>query len=72
MKATGASAASLVMSNLVLADELQEKKRHIVTLSFDDGFKKSSITTAEIYPAVKSQSQPVGWRREARTSLGLR
>ncbi len=28
---------------------LAEKKRHIVTLSFDDGFKKSSIKTAEIY-----------------------
>ncbi len=26
-----------------------EKKIHIVTLSFDDGFKKSSIRTAEIY-----------------------
>jgi peptidoglycan/xylan/chitin deacetylase (PgdA/CDA1 family) len=49
MKATGAAAASLVMPNLVLADEPKEKKRHIVTLSFDDGFKKSSIETAEIY-----------------------
>ncbi|MCK4752740.1 MAG: polysaccharide deacetylase family protein [Planctomycetes bacterium] len=26
-----------------------KKKKHIVTLSFDDGFKKSSIKTAEIY-----------------------
>ena len=25
------------------------KKRHIITLSFDDGFAKSSIKTAEIY-----------------------
>lgn len=25
------------------------KKRHLITLSFDDGFKKSSIQTAEIY-----------------------
>ena len=49
MKATGAAAASLVIPNLVLADEPQEKKRHIVTLSFDDGFKNSSIKTAEIY-----------------------
>ena len=48
MKATGAAAASLVMSNAALSDE-PEKKRHIVTLSFDDGFKKSSIKTAEIY-----------------------
>lgn len=31
------------------ADEPQENKRHIVTLSFDDGFKKSSLKTAEIY-----------------------
>lgn len=27
----------------------REDKRHIITLSFDDGFKKSSIKTAEIY-----------------------
>ena len=26
-----------------------KRKRHIVTLSFDDGFRKSSIRTAEIY-----------------------
>ena len=49
MKATGAAAASLVMPNAALSDESPEKKRHIVTLSFDDGFKKSSIKTAEIY-----------------------
>jgi len=29
------------------------KRRHIVTLSFDDGFKKSSIKTAEIYEKYK-------------------
>ena len=49
MKATGAAAASLVMSNTVLATDSPHNKRHIVTLSFDDGFKKSSIKTAEIY-----------------------
>jgi peptidoglycan/xylan/chitin deacetylase (PgdA/CDA1 family) len=27
----------------------QEKKSHLITLSFDDGFEKSSIKTAEIY-----------------------
>lgn len=27
----------------------QDKKKHFVTLSFDDGFKKSSIRTAEIF-----------------------
>ena len=49
MKATGAAAASLVMPNTVLATDSPHNKRHIVTLSFDDGFKKSSIKTAEIY-----------------------
>ena len=49
MKATGAVAASLVLPSAALSDEAAEKKRHIVTLSFDDGFKKSSIKTAEIY-----------------------
>ena len=28
---------------------LEDAKKHIVTLSFDDGFKKSSLKTAEIY-----------------------
>lgn len=31
----------------------QPSKKHIVTLSFDDGFKKSSIKTAEIYEKYK-------------------
>jgi peptidoglycan/xylan/chitin deacetylase (PgdA/CDA1 family) len=31
------------------SEQRSTKKRHIVTLSFDDGFKKSSIKTAEIY-----------------------
>ena len=30
-------------------DDKKKKKKHILTLSFDDGFKKSSIKTAEIY-----------------------
>ena len=46
---TGAAAASLAIPNAASSDESPEKKRHIVTLSFDDGFKKSSIKTAEIY-----------------------
>lgn len=29
--------------------KMNEVKRHIVTLSFDDGFRKSSVKTAEIY-----------------------
>ena len=49
MKATGAMAASLALSSTGLAAESARRKRHIVTLSFDDGFKKSSIKTAEIY-----------------------
>jgi peptidoglycan/xylan/chitin deacetylase (PgdA/CDA1 family) len=31
----------------------QDKKKHIVTLSFDDGFQKSSLRTAEIYEKYK-------------------
>ena len=49
LKATGAATVSLVAPNATLADESSQKKRHIVTLSFDDGFRKSSIKTAEIY-----------------------
>ena len=49
MLTTGAAAASLVMPDNALLGESQNKKRHIVTLSFDDGFKMSSIKTAEIY-----------------------
>ena len=46
---TGAAAASLTIPHAASSHESPEKKRHIVTLSFDDGFKKSSIKTAEIY-----------------------
>ena len=28
---------------------MKTKKTHFITLSFDDGFKKSSLKTAEIY-----------------------
>ena len=44
----GAFVASLALPLRVSGDE-PKPKRHIVTLSFDDGFKKSSIKTAEIY-----------------------
>lgn len=55
---TGAGAASLILSSC--STNRQEsahqvdssdvsKPKHIVTLSFDDGFEKSSIRTAEIY-----------------------
>jgi len=49
MRTIGVAAASLVLPSAASADEATEKKRHIVTLSFDDGFKKSSIKTAKIY-----------------------
>jgi hypothetical protein len=46
----GAMATTLILPNWLRgAEEHHDKKRHIVTLSFDDGFRKSSIKTAEIY-----------------------
>ena len=48
MLTTSAAAASLAVPKIAGSNEPQ-KKRHIITLSFDDGFKKSSIKTAEIY-----------------------
>ena len=49
MITTGAAAASLVIPTIASPNKSPKKKRHIVTLSFDDGFRKSSIKTAEIY-----------------------
>jgi peptidoglycan/xylan/chitin deacetylase (PgdA/CDA1 family) len=52
MKTTGATAVGLALPMHVHGGEAslgKRSKRHIVTLSFDDGFKKSSIKTAEIY-----------------------
>ncbi len=49
MRAAVAVSASRVLPSTVCAAESPQKKRHIVTLSFDDGFQKSSIKTAEIY-----------------------
>lgn len=46
----GTMATTLALSNWSGgAEKSPNEKRHIVTLSFDDGFKKSSIATAEIY-----------------------
>ncbi len=46
----GAAAVGLAMPKWTTAEPPDEpKKRHIVTLSFDDGFKKSFLRTAEIY-----------------------
>ncbi len=44
---TGAAAIHLAVHNAASSDDSSKKRRHIVTLSFDDGFKKSSIKTAE-------------------------
>ena len=49
----GTTATGLAVPHLSLASEEPKKKRHIVTLSFDDGFKKSSVMTAEIYEKYK-------------------
>jgi peptidoglycan/xylan/chitin deacetylase (PgdA/CDA1 family) len=46
--AAGTTVSTLVVPHLANASD-EPKKRHIVTLSFDDGFKNSSIKTAEIY-----------------------
>jgi peptidoglycan/xylan/chitin deacetylase (PgdA/CDA1 family) len=46
--AAGATAASLALPLHASGGE-PKPNRHIVTLSFDDGFKRSSIKTAEIY-----------------------
>jgi peptidoglycan/xylan/chitin deacetylase (PgdA/CDA1 family) len=47
--AVGATVTGAALPGLVFGAEPPKPKRHIVTLSFDDGFKKSSIKTAEIY-----------------------
>jgi peptidoglycan/xylan/chitin deacetylase (PgdA/CDA1 family) len=46
--AAGSAATAMAVSPLVSAAENGAKK-HVVTLSFDDGFKKSFVRTAEIY-----------------------
>ncbi len=48
----GATASALIVPRLAVGSD-RPTKRHIVTLSFDDGFKKSSIKTAEIYEKYK-------------------
>lgn len=51
--AVGTTATAFAATPLSLASDETRKKRHLVTLSFDDGFKKSSIKTAEIYEKYK-------------------
>jgi len=50
LKALGAGATALVASgSLAVERAASGRKPHLVTLSFDDGFKKSFLRTAEIY-----------------------
>lgn len=42
-----------IPTSSVVAGDTPATKRHIVTLSFDDGFKKSSLKTADIYKKYK-------------------
>ena len=41
--------ATTGLAQLLCGEEQQPTKKHLVTLSFDDGFTKSSIRTAKIY-----------------------
>lgn len=47
----GGVTATLALPNIVSGKKTP--KRHIITLSFDDGFKKSSLLTASIYEKYK-------------------
>jgi peptidoglycan/xylan/chitin deacetylase (PgdA/CDA1 family) len=47
--AVGAAVTGAALPRLSFGAEQPQPKKHIVTLSFDDGFQKSSIKTAEIY-----------------------
>ena len=50
----GLGTASLAaMGTFISCEEVSKEKTHIVSLSFDDGFRKSSIRTAEIYEKYK-------------------
>lgn len=54
LRTAGTAALSLALAQSALCDEKKSgAKRHIVTLSFDDGFKKSSTKTAEIFEKFK-------------------
>jgi peptidoglycan/xylan/chitin deacetylase (PgdA/CDA1 family) len=45
----GAVASLAIPATLFCNEVADNKKKHFITLSFDDGFKKSSIRTAEIF-----------------------
>ena len=54
LKAASAAAVGLALSsNVSGSDNKSRAKTHIVTLSFDDGFKKSSIRTAASFEKYK-------------------
>jgi peptidoglycan/xylan/chitin deacetylase (PgdA/CDA1 family) len=54
MKTWGTAATALAFpGHLVAGEAAVVKKTHIVTLSFDDGFRKSSVRTAEIFERYK-------------------
>jgi peptidoglycan/xylan/chitin deacetylase (PgdA/CDA1 family) len=53
LKTIGIGAAALTFGGRSFADDKNTKKTHFFTLSFDDGLKKSSIRTAEIYEKYK-------------------
>ena len=48
LRAAGAAGAGLALP-VPVSGVGRMRKKHIVTLSFDDGFRKSSVRTAEIY-----------------------
>jgi hypothetical protein len=49
LQTAGAGIASFAMPRALCAERDAAKKTHLFTLSFDDGFKRSSLRTAEIY-----------------------
>jgi peptidoglycan/xylan/chitin deacetylase (PgdA/CDA1 family) len=49
IQGAGVGIASLTLPQQLFAEKDATKKTHLFTLSFDDGFKKSSLKTAEIY-----------------------
>lgn len=51
--ATAAAAITLATAPHAPCSEKKPEKRHLVTLSFDDGFKESSIKTAKAYEKFK-------------------
>ena len=54
LKAIGAASVALAVPRHLVAEKAAaSKKSHLITLSFDDGFKKSFTRTAEIYAKYK-------------------